>query len=157
MIHIGDISVEKRLNHPSDALKVGEVVKALVLEVDRERRRFKLGIKQLQPTSIDDYLAEHRAGDKVSGRVMDVSGNRIKVELGEGVTAFAPLPEQRQQAAAAAPKADLSSLSAMLANKWKSGGGESAGAEALRAGQVRSFKIVSLDPEKKKIELEFQA
>ncbi|MGH9591834.1 MAG: S1 RNA-binding domain-containing protein, partial [Bryobacteraceae bacterium] len=45
MIHIGDISHEKRLNHPSDVLKVGEIVKAQVLEADKERRRLRLGIK----------------------------------------------------------------------------------------------------------------
>ncbi len=157
MIHIGDITAEKRLNHPSDVLKVGEKVKAVVLEADKERRRFRLGIKQLQPTSIDEYLAEHKVGEVVSGRVVDVSANRAKVELGEGVTAFAPLPEQRQEAAAGAQKADLSSLTAMLAQKWKSGGGASAQAEAVRAGQVRSFKIVSMDLEKKKLELELQA
>ncbi len=84
MIHIGDISHEKRLNHPSDALKVGEIVKAQVLEADKERRRLRLGIKQLVPTSIDEYIAEHKPGDGVSGRVVDVSATRAKVELGEG-------------------------------------------------------------------------
>ena len=63
MIHIGDISREKRLNHPNEVLKVGQVVKAQVLEADRERRRFKLGIKQLEPTSIDEYLAERKVGE----------------------------------------------------------------------------------------------
>jgi small subunit ribosomal protein S1 len=156
LIHIGDITGEKRLNHPSEVLKVGEKVKAVVLEADKERRRFKLGMKQLQPTSIDEYLVEHKVGEVVSGRVLDVSGSRAKVELGEGVTAFSPLPEQRQETSAGQQKADLSSLTAMLSQKWKSGGGISAQAEAVRAGQVRSFKIVSLDLEKKKLELELQ-
>ena len=92
MIHIGDISREKRLNHPSDVLKQGEKVKAQVLEIDRERRRFKLGIKQLEPTSIDEYLAEHKIGETVTGRIVDLSGSRAKVELGQGVTASAKLP-----------------------------------------------------------------
>ena len=78
MIHIGDISREKRLNHPNEVLKLGQVVKAQVLEVDRERRRFKLGIKQLEPTSIDEYLAERKAGETVSGRIVDVSGGRAE-------------------------------------------------------------------------------
>ncbi|HVO97931.1 MAG TPA: 30S ribosomal protein S1, partial [Bryobacteraceae bacterium] len=63
MIHIGDITHEKRLNHPNEALKVGETIKAQVLEADKERRRIRLGIKQLIPTSIDEYIAEHKAGD----------------------------------------------------------------------------------------------
>ncbi|MBZ5605493.1 MAG: S1 RNA-binding domain-containing protein [Acidobacteriia bacterium] len=155
MIHIGDISHEKRLNHPSEALKVGEKVKAQVLEADKERRRLRLGIKQLIPTSIDEYIAEHKPGDSVSGRLVDVSGSKAKVELGEGVFATAKLPEQKaKEASASSSKADLSALSAMLAAKWKSGGGAEQAADAPKAGQVRSFKIVSLDPAQKKIELE---
>jgi small subunit ribosomal protein S1 len=155
MIHIGDISREKRLNHPNEALKVGERIKAQVLEADKERRRFKLGIKQLQPTSIDEYIAEHKAGDPVSGRLIEVRDGRTKVELGEGVFGWAKLSgEQPAKAEAAESKADLSTLSAMLQNKWKSGGGGSAAAEPLRAGQVRSFKILSLDVAQKRIELE---
>ncbi len=158
MIHIGDISREKRLNHPNEALKLGERVKAQVLEVDRERRRFKLGIKQLEPTSIDEYLAEHKAGEVVSGRIVEVSGGRAKVELGEGVTAFARLREQKQESPAGAAKADLSSLTAMLAQKWKTGGGPSAARpEAPRAGQIRSFRITGLDAGARKIELELES
>jgi len=156
MIHVGDISLEKRLNHPNEVLKQGQVVKAQVLELDRERRRFKLGIKQLQPTSIDEYVAERKEGDTVSGRIVDVSGARMKVELGEGVTAFAKIPEQKKDAASTSAKVDLSSMTAMLSQKWKAGGG-GAGApvETPRAGQVRTFKIVNLDPATKKVELEF--
>jgi len=158
MIHIGDISREKRLNHPNEALKLGEVVKAQVLEVDRERRRFKLGIKQLEPTSIDEYIAERKVGETVSGRLVDVSGGRAKVELGEGVTAFVKLPENKQEAGAAAGKPDLSAMTAMLSQKWKAGGAGTGGsAEAPRAGQIRSFKIAGIDAAAKKIELEWVA
>jgi len=157
MIHIADITGEKRLNHPNEVLKQGQTVKAVVLEADKERRRFRLGMKQLEPTSIDEYLAEHKVGAVVSGRVVDVSGKRMKVELGEGVTAFAPVPEQRKEAAAGAQKADLSSLTSMLAQKWKSGGGAAESGEDIRAGQIRSFKIVQIDAEKKRIDLELQA
>jgi small subunit ribosomal protein S1 len=157
MIHIADITGEKRLNHPNEVLKQGQTVKAVVLEADKERRRFRLGMKQLEPTSIDEYLAEHKAGEVVSGRVVDVSEKRLKVELGEGVMALAPLPEQRKEATVGAQKADLSTLSAMLSQKWKSGAGAADSAEAIHAGQVRSFKIVQIDLEKKRIELELQA
>jgi small subunit ribosomal protein S1 len=158
MVHIGDISNEKRLNHPQEALKLGEVVKALVLEADKERRRIRLGIKQLIPTSIDEYIAEHKAGDAVSGRLVEVSGQKAKVELGEGVFGWAKLQsEQKANATAGAAKADLGSLTAMLSQRWKSGGGgDAAAAEAPKAGQVRSFKILSVDPAAKRIELELQ-
>ena len=157
MIHIADITGEKRLNHPNEVLKQGQTVKAVVLEADKERRRFRLGMKQLEPTSIDEYLAEHKIGEVVSGRVVNVSGDRMKVELGEGVTAFAPVPEQRKEASAAAQKADLSSLTAMLTQKWKSGGGAAESGEGFRSGQIRSFKIMQIDTEKKRIDLELQA
>ena len=85
MIHVGDIVNEKRINHPQDELKVGQVVRAIVLENDREKRRLRLGLKQLVPTSLDEYIAEHKEGDEVTGRVTEVNRNRATVELGEGV------------------------------------------------------------------------
>jgi small subunit ribosomal protein S1 len=161
MIHIGDITNEKRLNHPNEMLKMAQVVKAVVTEVDKARRRMRLSMKALEPTSVDEFLAENKVGDVVTGRVVDVSGKRIKVELGEGVTAFAALPESKKEAAAEsrAPKVDLSSMTAMLSNKWKSGGGgggSSSEPEGIRSGQVRSFKISAIDLEKKRIDVELQ-
>jgi small subunit ribosomal protein S1 len=155
MIHIGDISREKRLNHPNEVLKVGEKVKAIVTEADKDRRRFRLSIKQLEPTSVDEFITEHKAGDTITGRIVDVSGGRAKIELGEGVYSFAKLPEEKQEASASAGKADVSALSAMLAQRWKSGGGGTAQPEAPKAGQIRSFRITSIDPTGKRIEIEF--
>jgi small subunit ribosomal protein S1 len=155
MIHIGDISHEKRLNHPNEALKVGEVVKAQVLEADKERRRLRLGIKQLVPTSIDEYIAERQVGDTVSGRVVDVSASRAKIELGEGVMAQCKLVEQKSaEAAASAGKADISSLSAMLSQKWKSGPTAASSPKSLRAGEIRSFRITGLDAAQKRVDVE---
>src|SRR5207248_1890447 len=68
MVHIGDISADKRLNHPQEAIKTGQVIKAQVLEIDTEKRRLRLGMKQLIPTSLDEYIAEHKEGDAVTGR-----------------------------------------------------------------------------------------
>jgi small subunit ribosomal protein S1 len=157
MIHISDFSAEKRIQHPGDVLKVGQSVKAQVLEVDTEKRRLRLGIKQLVPTSIDEYVAEHHEKDVVSGRVIEVLGRQAQVELGEGIRGACKLPAQAvaEEKNASAAKADLSSLSSMLQNRWK--GGESntkSKPEALQSGQVRSFRITKLDREAKKIELE---
>ncbi|MEI9815322.1 MAG: S1 RNA-binding domain-containing protein [Acidobacteriota bacterium] len=125
MIHIGDITNEKRLNHPNEMLKVGQVVKAVVTEADKGRRRMRLSMKALEPTSMDEYLAEHKIGETVTGRVVDVSGKRAKIELGEGVMAFVPLAEEKKEAASVGggQKVDLSAMTAMLSSKWKSGGG----------------------------------
>jgi small subunit ribosomal protein S1 len=158
MIHIGDISREKRLKHPKEALTLGQRVRAIVLEMDRSKRRIRLGMKQLEPTSIDEYIGEHKAGDSVSGRVVDVSQKRAKVELGDGVIAICPLPAESKAEAGpetAASKADISSLSAMLSAKWKQGGATSGAPkqEPVRAGQIRGFRIAAIDPATKSIEL----
>ena len=58
-----------------------------MLAIDTEKRQIKLSMKQLIPTSIDEYIAEHKIGDEVSGRVVELSGNRTIVELGEGIRA----------------------------------------------------------------------
>jgi len=158
MVHISDISAEKRINHPQDVLKVGQPVKALVLELDTEKRRLKLGMKQLVPTSIDEYVAEHQPGDVVSGRVVEVSGGSAQVELGEGIRAACSISQKPKLEDAKHPsgaKTDLAALSTMLAARWKSGTvAESAKPNAVQPGQVRKFRITKLDRELKKIEAE---
>ncbi len=161
LVHISEIAAGRRLNHPGDALRVGQGVQALVLAVDQEKRQIKLSIKQLIPTGLDEYLAEHRAGDTVSGRVVAITQSGIDVELGEGIRGMCPAA-QRPTAdpgvaphAAPAAKADLSSLSSMLEARWKgSAPAPQAKPEPVAVGQVRSFRIVKLDAEKKTIELE---
>jgi small subunit ribosomal protein S1 len=160
MIHVSDISAEKRINHPQDVLRAGQTVKAIVLELDVEKRRLKLGIKQMVPTGIDEYVVEHKQGDIVTGRVVEVSGNSAKVELGQGIHALCRLSAEKKQDSEAKPaaKADLTSLTSMLQARWKSGAAaESSKPEEIRAGQVRSFRITKLDPAAKKIELNLPA
>jgi small subunit ribosomal protein S1 len=157
MVHISDITNEKRLDHPKDKLVKGQSIRAVVLELDRERRRIRLGMKQLEPTSVDQYIAEHKPGETVSGRLVEVHGVKAKVELEEGVMATCKLQQAEERAnGMEAPKtSDVSSLSAMLAAKWKQGGGsDEPGRESAKPGQVRSFRIAHLDPAKKLIELE---
>jgi len=157
MIHISDITGEKRLNHPREAIMAGQKVRAVVLEFDQERRRIKLGIKQLQPTSADEYIGEHHAGETVTGRIVEAGRGQAKVELGEGVFADCRLPERTEDVPAApAQTADLSSLTAMLSAKWKQGSSsvKSAGQGAVKAGQIRTFRILKLDQTAKKIEVE---
>jgi small subunit ribosomal protein S1 len=158
MVHVSDISTEKRINHPQDVLGVGQPVKALVLELDTEKRRLKLGMKQLVPTSIDEYVAEHQPGDVVSGRVVEVSGESAQVELGEGIRAVCSLsqkPRHEDAKHSAGAQTDLASLSSMLAARWKSGTvAESSKPHEIQPGQIRKFRITNLDREFKKIEAE---
>jgi small subunit ribosomal protein S1 len=155
LVHISEISADRRLNHPSDVLHAGQVVKAQVLAIDTEKRQMKLSMKQLVPTSIDEYIAEHKVGDRVSGRVVEESP--ALVELGEGIRAAcraASGPVAAKQANAPA-RADLSSLSSMLQARWKgSAPAPVSQPEPLQVGQIRSFRIVKLEPDTKNIEVE---
>ena len=158
LVHISEIVADKRLAHPSDALRAGQVVKAQVLAIDVEKRQIKLSMKQLVPTSIDEYIAEHQLGDVVSGRVVEASADFIQVELGEGMRAVCrPVAVAAPAAAETKPegKLDLSAFSSMLKDRWK-GNTQAASAtpEPLSPGQIRAFKIVKLDVETKKIEVE---
>jgi small subunit ribosomal protein S1 len=164
MIHVSEISAEKRINHPQDVLRVGQVVKAQVLALHAEKRLIRLSMKQLVPTGLDEYLAEHKVGDMVTGRMIEVSGGRARVELGEGVVATCQIPaegstkeDERVKPGPVSSKPDLSSLGSMLQARWKTGTPESeTKPEALRAGQIRKFRIATLDPTAKKIELELE-
>src|ERR1700722_7493342 len=157
MVHVSDISAERRINQPQDVLRVGQVVQAQVLAIDLEKRQIRLGMKQLVPTGLDEYITEHKEGDVVTGRLMDDASGQARVELGEGIhatckrkAALAPKNEAPKES-----KADISSLSSMLQARWKSGSGGPAKTESVRAGQVRRFRIVSIDRAAKKIGLEF--
>jgi small subunit ribosomal protein S1 len=155
MIHISEITAERRLNHPSDALRLGEQVKAQVLSIDAEKRQLRLSIKKLVPTGLDEFLAEHKEGDVVTGRLLDESGEQARVELGEGIVAHCRIAAPATEESAVPAKADLSSLTSMLQARWK--GASTAAAskrEPVKAGQIRSFRIAKLDAGAKKVELE---
>jgi small subunit ribosomal protein S1 len=155
LVHISEIVADRRLNHPSDVLHVGEVVKASVVAVDTEKRQIKLSMKQLIPTGLGEYLEEHQVGDKVSGRIVEQMAGSVVVELGEGIRAMCPVEvEVVEEKSSGGGGVDLSALSSLLSAQWK-GAGTAAKkkAEPLAVGQVRSFKIVALDVEASRIEL----
>lgn len=158
LIHVSEISAEKRIHHPQDALRLGQVVKAQVLGIAPEKRQIKLSIKQLVPTSIDEYIAEHKPGDTVSGRVLEELPAGASIELGEGIRAVCRIARSGasvSKANSSAAKADLSSLTSMLQARWKgSAPARSAAPEPLRAGQIRSFRITRIAVDTKTIEVE---
>src|SRR5260370_1553631 len=146
MIHVSEISAEQRINHPQDVLRVGQVVKAQVLALDTEKRLIRLSMKQLVPTGLDEYLADHKEGHIVTGRMTEIAGGSARVDLGEGVVATCRIPAEGSQKedkhAESAPsssssKPDLSSLGSMLQTRWKSGAPASeAKPQAVQAGQI---------------------
>jgi len=156
MIHVSEISAEKRINHPQEVLKVGQSVRAQVLAVDTERRLIRLSMKQLVPTSLEEYIAEHKQGDVVTGRILEDAGEHARVELGEGIQGTCRIvAEGPKEDTNPDSKADLSSLSSMLQARWKgSAASATSKPETVRAGQIRSFRIANLDRDAKRIELE---
>jgi small subunit ribosomal protein S1 len=69
MIHVSDISWTRKINHPSEVLKKGEDVEALVLEVDKPNQRISLGVKQLSEDPWENIDKYYRVGDLVTGKV----------------------------------------------------------------------------------------
>jgi len=148
LLHVSDLASDRRLNHANEVLKVDQRVRTVVLEFDREKKRIKLGMKQLEPDSSDEYISEHKVGDEVTGRVVHIENGAVRVELGEGVIGICRAGD--------APPAATGSFGAQLAaalGKRDTPGPQGAAREALQVGQVRSFRITGLDAASKRIDL----
>ncbi len=158
LVHISEITAEKRLNHPSDVLRLGQQIKAKVVEFDREKRQLRLSLKQMVPTGLDDFLVEHKPGDTVTGRIVSKEGEQIQVELGEGVVGVCNVPAtmvEPESPAGTEGGIDLSSLTSMLSARWKSGTSSTPSKKMVIApGQVRSFRIADLEATTGSIRLE---
>jgi len=154
LVHVSEISAERRINHPQDVLRVGERVKAQVLGVDTEKRQIRLSMKQLVPTGLGEYLEEHQEGDTVSGRVVEQAEGLVVVELGEGIRARCAIAASAAvEESAGSGGVDLSQLGSMLSARWKGATAAVQKPEPLGLGQIRSFTIVKLDRETETIEL----
>ena len=159
LIHISEITAEKRLNHPQEVLKIGQTVKAQILALDADKRLIRLSMKQLVPTGVDEYLAEHKLGDLVNGRVVSVTGENggAKIEFGDGVygVCLAPAVEVLgEDTGGGGAAGDISSIGSMLMARWK--GNSQPGSrqpDPLHPGQIRQFRITRLDRESKLIEV----
>ena len=151
LVHLSEFTNEKRVQNPSEVVKVGQLVRAMVLSADPETRRLKLGMKQLEATPADDLIKGFNVGDRVTGRVLRVSGNKVTVQLGEGVEGTCTLGQTAQSSSAPTTGA---SLAEQLAAAWKGGLKSSTSTvEPYREGQLRSFTIKAVDPSTKRIEL----
>src|SRR6202040_1694957 len=85
LIHISDMSWSKRVKHPSEVLKKGDVVEAMVLNIDAENQRLSLGLKQLATDIWDDFFSRHHVGDTIEGKVVRMTNFGAFVELDEGI------------------------------------------------------------------------
>jgi len=85
LVHVSNLSWTKRVKHPSEVLKKGDKVKAIVLAIEPEQRRLSLGVKQLQPDSWDTFFEQHRVGDVIHGKVLRLASFGAFVEIADGV------------------------------------------------------------------------
>jgi small subunit ribosomal protein S1 len=130
LVHVSNLSWTKRIKHPSEVLKKGEKVRAVVLGVEPENRRLSLGVKQLQPDVWDTFFAQHRVGDVVTGKVLRTAQFGAFVEIAEGVEGLCHVSEAVDQNGVPV-KLDLDS--------------------------VHEFKIVKMNQEEKKVGLSIRA
>jgi len=85
LVHISDLSWAKRIKHPSEVLRKGSIVQAVILAIDAEHKRLSLGIKQLQPDAWETWFQNHNVNETAPGKVLRVAGFGAFVELAEGV------------------------------------------------------------------------
>lgn len=85
LVHISDMSWTARVKHPSEVVKKGQIVQAVILNIDAGNRRLSLGMKQLQPDAWETFFRTHQVGDVVRGRVCRAAAFGVFVELLPGV------------------------------------------------------------------------
>jgi len=130
LVHVSNLSWTKRVKHPSEIVKKGEKVKAVVLGVEPQNRRLSLGIKQLQPDVWESFFASHRVGDVVHGKVLRTAQFGAFVEIAEGVEGLCHISEA---------------------------GDEGGGPSKLETGLEHDFKIIKINVEEKKVGLSLRA
>ena len=100
LVHVSDLSWTKRVKHPSEILKKGQLVQAVILNIDAPERRLSLGVKQLQPDAWESFFRSRQVGDIVRGRVCRAASFGCFIELAPGVEGLChnseiPVPADR--------------------------------------------------------------
>src|SRR5438093_9950014 len=147
LVHISDFTNERRIQHPNEIVKPGQVVRAIVLSADPDAKRLKLGMKQLEATPAEQFIGQLSVGDHVTGRVIQVQGDQVTVQLAEGVEGVFRVQETASGRLASASRGPLAER---VAAAWKGGAKP---AENYQEGQIRSFTIKAIDAAGKRIEL----
>jgi len=100
LVHVSDISWSKKVKKPSESFQKGQIIRALVLKIDKENERFSLGIKQLTPDPWNSVSEKYRRGMRVTGKVTRITDFGLFVELEEGIEGLlhiSELPENQNQ------------------------------------------------------------
>jgi small subunit ribosomal protein S1 len=93
LIHISDISWTKRIKHPNELFKKGDVVQAIVLDIDKQNERFSLGVKQLHADPWKSVAERYEVGKEITGTVTNVTDFGVFVELEEGIEGLVHVSE----------------------------------------------------------------
>ena len=132
LIHISDLSWSKRVKHPSEVLKKGDTVQAVVLNIDADNQRLSLGLKQLAKDVWEEFVQRHRVGDVVEGKIVRLTNFGAFVEIEEGVEGLlhvSELDEERVEK----PE------------------------DKLEVGEVHKMKIIKMSDAERKIGLSIRA
>jgi small subunit ribosomal protein S1 len=128
LIHISDMSWNRRLKHPNEVLKKGDSVQARVINVDGDNQRLSLSIKEFLPNEWDNFAKSHNVGDEIVGTVSKITDFGLFVRVADGVEALAHVSEIRRD-----PKVKLD--------------------KGFKVGDLIRARIIKIDPHEKKIGL----
>ncbi len=93
LVHVSDLSWTKKIKHPSEVLKKGQTVNAMVLNVDAENQRLSLGIKQLEPDKWEEFFSQHQIGDIIPGKIVRLTSFGAFIEVSEGIEGLCHVSE----------------------------------------------------------------
>jgi small subunit ribosomal protein S1 len=97
LVHVTDISWNKRIKHPGEVLKKGQEIEAVVTNIDVQNRRLSLSIKDTEPSSWDKFVNEHKPGDIVRGKISRFANFGAFVELAEGLEGLCHVSELSEE------------------------------------------------------------
>lgn len=132
MIHVSDMSWTRKVNHPSEVMKKGDTVEAVIIEVDPDNQRISLGMKQAQDDPWSTIGARYKVGQKVTGKVSKLASFGVFVSIEEGIDGLV----------------HISQISDDHVEKVK---------DVLNVGQEVEARIVRIDPDERKIGLSIKA
>ncbi len=132
LLHVSDISYTKRINHPSEVLKKGDLVKARILNIDADNQQISLGLKQLTSEAWDDFFEQHNVGDLVEGTITRITSFGAFVQVSTDVEGLIHVSE----------------LDTRKVEKPE---------DMLTEGETYQMKIINLDRDEKKIGLSIKS
>lgn len=132
LVHVSDISWAKKIKHPKEVLKKDQEVDAVVVNIDKHTQRLSLSMKDLTPSAWEGFVATHRPGDVVKGKVSRFTSFGVFVELGEGLEGLCHISELADE------RVDRPE-------------------EVVELGQELDFKILRIEQDNQKIGLSHRA